>query len=457
MARKSQWAQFAENFESGYKMVSKVRQAYDTNQIMDDEKFLAEGGGGYNAETGAAYDGEDLEMQRYKALGDVATKYGDAAGGLSNRQALEGLRQSKRDNRIGEATEQNTIALKGLMVNQARANVASTQTNTAIADQELSDLRNSQEWRQYSQTEAYRADVAQSGYILQTADLKTQAGMEAYTTQIRNDYANQNTAKLEELKSLGFLNHAERFQNNEFETAEEAKDAYIQVVMQFDPFKAKELDSKYDAEEIGDIANMGAKYQAQINRMMQQSGGLKQFSNFIDKENGPDTGVVFTNGKEGVWSLTETDKDGAVINELFNVKSEAEARAAIQEISTYGNAAGYYEKVLSRKADKKNLELVEANIGRVNQVVSTAKIMEDLTKKQGELVVQQTAEIIAGLDLKRGLANNTKEKLMITETAEFLSKLLLMDVPDEERAAKVAAFVAELGANNDITVVPVAD
>lgn len=457
MARKSQWAQFAENFESGYKMVSKVRQAYDTNQIMDDEKFLAEGGGGYNAETGAAYDGEDLEMQRYKALGDVATKYGDAAGGLSNRQALEGLRQSKRDNRIGEATEQNTIALKGLMVNQARANVASTQTNTAIADQELSDLRNSQEWRQYSQTEAYRADVAQSGYILQTADLKTQAGMEAYTTQIRNDYANQNTAKLEELKSLGFLNHAERFQNNEFETAEEAKDAYIQVVMQFDPFKAKELDSKYDAEEIGDIANMGAKYQAQINRMMQQSGGLKQFSNFIDKENGPDTGVVFTNGKEGVWSLTETDKDGAVINELFNVKSEAEARAAIQEISTYGNAAGYYEKVLSRKADKKNLELVEANIGRVNQVVSTAKIMEDLTKKQGELVVQQTAEIIAGLDLKRGLGNNTKEKLMITETAEFLSKLLLMDVPDEERAAKVAAFVAELGANNDITVVPVAD
>ena len=456
MARKSQWAQFAENFESGYKMVSKVRQAYDTNQIMDDEKFLAEGGGGYNAETGAAYDGEDLEMQRYKALGDVATKYGDAAGGLSNRQALEGLRQSKRDNRIGEATEQNTIALKGLMVNQARANVASTQTNTAIADQELSDLRNSQEWRQYSQTEAYRADVAQSGYILQTADLKTQAGMEAYTTQIRNDYANQNTAKLEELKSLGFLNHAERFQNNEFETAEEAKDAYIQVVMQFDPFKAKELDSKYDAEEIGDIANMGAKYQAQINRMMQQSGGLKQFSNFIDKENGPDTGVVFTNGKEGVWSLTETDKDGAVINELFNVKSEAEARAAIQEISTYGNAAGYYEKVLSRKADKKNLELVEANIGRVNQVVSTAKIMEDLTKKQGELVVQQTAEIIAGLDLKRGLGNNTKEKLMITETAEFLSKLLLMDVPDEERAAKVAAFVAELGARN-ITVVPVAD
>ena len=454
MARKSQWAQFAENFESGYKMVSKVRQAYDTKQIMDDEKFLVEGGGGFNVDTGAAYEGDALEMERYKALGNVATKYGDAAGGLSNRTALEGLRTANRQNRIGDATEQNTIALKGLMVEQAKANVASTQVNTGIASEELSDKRHGRKWRQYSQSKAYEAAVAESDYILETADLKTQAGNAAYITKIQQSYAAGTTAETEQLSSLGFLNYAERFAAGEFATTEDASDAYLNVVMQFDPMKAKELHSKYTADEIGDIANTGAKYQARINRMIQQPNGIKQFSNFIDKENGDDTGVVFTNGTDGVWSLTETDKDGAVINELFNVKSEAEARSAIQEISTYGNATSYYEKVLSRKADTANLKLVEAKITQVDQVVSSSKVLEKLNTEQAKLVTQQTAEIVAKLDLKRGLGVDKKEKIIIQETAEFLSALMMMDLDPADRSAKVSAFVQELSQRN-ITVEPV--
>ena len=455
MARKSQWAQFAENFASGYKMAHKVRQAYDTNQIMDDEKFLADGGGGFNAETGEAYEGDALEMERYKALGNVATKYGDAAGGLSNRTALEGLRTANRQNRIGDATEQNTIALKGLMVQQAQADVASTTTDTGIANQELGDLRNSKKWRQYSQTKAYEAEVANSDYILQTADLRTQAGQAAYTAQIKRSYADGTTAETDQLSSLGFKDYAERYEAGEFKTTEEASDAYLNVVMQFDPIKAKELHSKYTANEIGDIANKGAMYQAKINRMIQQPNGLKQFSNFIDKENGDNTGVVFTNGTDGVWSLTETDKDGAVINELFNVKSEAEARSAIQEISTYGNATSYYEKVLSRKADTANLKLVEAKITQVDQVVSSSKVLEKLNTEQAKLVTQQTAEIVAKLDLKRGLGVDKKEKIIIQETAEFLSALMMMDLDPEERSAKVSSFVKELTQRKNITVEPV--
>ena len=113
MARKSQWAQFAENFESTYGIVNKVKQAYDTKQVMNDEKFMGAATDDKKAGAGFGLSGDALEKARYKALGDIATKYGDSAGGLANRTALADLNAKDRNNRIDANNEQYTTALRG--------------------------------------------------------------------------------------------------------------------------------------------------------------------------------------------------------------------------------------------------------------------------------------------------------------------------------------------------------
>jgi hypothetical protein len=70
MARKSPWQEFAENFQGVYGTFKQIGQDVETGRIMDDEKFTAEG------KAGADLSGGALEKARYKALGDIYTKYG---------------------------------------------------------------------------------------------------------------------------------------------------------------------------------------------------------------------------------------------------------------------------------------------------------------------------------------------------------------------------------------------
>jgi len=136
MARKSQWAQFAENFKSTYELVNDVKQGYDTKQIMDDEKFLAKDGKGFGLKDSA------LERARYKALGDIATKYGDSEGGLANRTALANLDSVDRQNRMDESTFAYRERIDGLLAEAAlRANTANTQSSTGLNNANSSKIR----------------------------------------------------------------------------------------------------------------------------------------------------------------------------------------------------------------------------------------------------------------------------------------------------------------------------
>ena len=107
MARKSGWQEFAENFQSTYGIVNKVKQGYDTKQVMNDEKFTGKDG------AGAGLKGSALEKARYKALGDIATKYGDTAGGLANRTALADLNAKDRENTINQSIMKELAYIRG--------------------------------------------------------------------------------------------------------------------------------------------------------------------------------------------------------------------------------------------------------------------------------------------------------------------------------------------------------
>ena len=139
MARKSQWAQFAENFESTYTLGNKLRQAYDTKQVMNDEKFLGAATDDKKAGAGFGLSGDALEKARYKALGDIATKYGDSAGGLANRTALADLNAKDRQNKMDENTFAYRERIEGLLAEKALKAKTGVDVSTAGLNNQKTD------------------------------------------------------------------------------------------------------------------------------------------------------------------------------------------------------------------------------------------------------------------------------------------------------------------------------
>ena len=131
MARKSGWQEFTDNFNSVYKGFTKIGQDWESADIMDDEKFMAKGGLGYNSKTGKALEGTALEKARYKALGDIATKYGNAKDGLEYRQQLSNLESSERENTINQSIMAELINQRGALTSQTmRSEIRNTDADT---------------------------------------------------------------------------------------------------------------------------------------------------------------------------------------------------------------------------------------------------------------------------------------------------------------------------------------
>ena len=135
MARKSGWQEFTENFNGVYDTFTKAAQGYETSRVMNDKKFTGEGG------LGAGLEGSALEEARYKALGDIQAKYGDAEGALAMRNSYQSLRNTTRENEIGDATQDDVIFQRGPGAsNEVRAR---TNASNASATSSLASARNS--------------------------------------------------------------------------------------------------------------------------------------------------------------------------------------------------------------------------------------------------------------------------------------------------------------------------
>ena len=133
MARKSPWQEFAENFDAVYGTFQKVGKNIETSRITGDE-FTEEGGLGFDESTGKALEGDALERARYKALGDIYTKYGEADKGLAIRQQLMNLEETRRANDIAAATLQEQIRQTGIL----KSNIMASQAN--VNNAKASDL-----------------------------------------------------------------------------------------------------------------------------------------------------------------------------------------------------------------------------------------------------------------------------------------------------------------------------
>ena len=127
MARKSGWQEFAENFNATFEIGNKIQQGIATSKVMNDEKFMAEGAAGYGLS------GNELEKARYKALGDIYTKYGDPEKGLGFRTQLANLEDKERQNLMDENTRIFREELLGKIArDQGLANVNQTNSTTNL-------------------------------------------------------------------------------------------------------------------------------------------------------------------------------------------------------------------------------------------------------------------------------------------------------------------------------------
>ena len=142
MARKSPWQEFAENFDAVYGTFQKIGTNIETSRIMDDEKFAAKGGLGWDAKAGKALEGNALETARYKALGDIYTKYGDAEKGLQVRQQLANLEEQKRSNELNSAIFNNQVKLLGeLAVKREESEIGLNQSQIVLNQENAAKIK----------------------------------------------------------------------------------------------------------------------------------------------------------------------------------------------------------------------------------------------------------------------------------------------------------------------------
>jgi hypothetical protein len=570
MARKSGWQEFAENFNATFEIGNKIQQGIATRGVMNDEKFMAEGAAGYGLS------GNELEKARYKALGDIYTKYGDPEKGLGFRTQLANLESADRENSINnrileelvkqrgslktqemegnnantvanagltnakttlqtgltplqiEAAKQNNIAaaftnkknnlmldgdleaqrlalenaglgndtsrfnldaarqklpgqlkklnadirstIAGANLNETSANRINALLNGEIAlnaanvdsviagtglkgaqAEELRALLAGKIELQGLNAEAKRGEIAENklkyDIAYKTADGQVSAMNAQYAGQVAEAKKNGSAAQLEQLSTDAFSDFAINQKNGMYKTDKESTDAYMEIVKMFDPAKAADLAQKYNENEIQKIATDGALYQAEVSAYVQK-GDLEGIRKFFDDQNGTATGVKLDRGEDGSYRMYEVDDDGNQVSLIMEAPDKTEALSRLEQLTTYGNAANFSEKLFARRKDEAAMKNTEANTEFTLENLKLLSGRDDLTKAQ-TAQANATARKIRS-ELRRlndgttaGLAKDAADQKAIDQ---FIREVTIASLFDPDKV-DIPTLVAEFRAN----------
>jgi len=294
MARKSPWQEFAENFDAVYGTFQKIGTNIETSRIMDDERFTAKGGLGWDAKAGKALEGNALETARYKALGDIYTKYGDAEKGLQVRQQLANLEEQKRSNDLSAAIFNNQVELLGkLAVREKESEIGLNQSRIKQLDAQTQEIVG---------TLPYDIEL-----IRQTAK---QAGYEASDAGIQN-WINDSTKGLNRDAQISELTKKIELNKGIIEAA--GDDSYVASIIA----DQEKIISSAEKEKI-ELANLDAELKSkialtgeQINQVKAVTQGLiNDNTNFQEKF---DAEIALLKAKEG---LTANNAEEQAIRNL---------------------------------------------------------------------------------------------------------------------------------------------
>ena len=251
-----------------------------------------------------------------------------------------------------------------------------------------------------------------------TADGQVSAMNAQYAGQVAEAKKNGSAAQLEQLSTDAFSDFAINQKNGMYKTDKESTDAYMEIVKMFDPAKAADLAQKYNENEIQKIATDGALYQAEVSAYVQK-GDLEGIRKFFDDQNGTATGVKLDDGEggNGPYRMYEVDDDGNQVSLIMEAPDKTEALARLEQLTTYGNAANFSEKLFARRKDEAAMKNTQANTEFTLENLKSLSGRNDLTKAQTDLANARAREIRAALaaaadGTTAGLAKDAATKKM---------------------------------------------
>ena len=442
MARKSPWQEFAENFQGVYGTFQKIGQDVETGRIMDDEKFTAEG------KAGAGLSGGALEKARYKALGDIYTKYGNAKDGLAVRTQLADLESKDRENTINQGIMKELAYLRGQgAVRNLDANSFASEgagANSYSSANDRAATLNARLLRMQADTQdvlsgTTERDALLDGKVLQQA--ATLASTNAQTDQtdantagqVLENEADQAVADIRTLET-GFLtqiNDPKFRADNNIETEEDAQAALIGLYKSSNiPIERQmAVETALTKHGIGQLQNVAVET-AQAAKNELQKGGLAGVIEWFD---GVDDGTktqIDTRVVDGVHELFRFSGTGSNRTEtvLHSGASEAELEAKLMgQITDPGSGLEIAASILDMRSTAATIDNKDA------QTLFTVENTKGLagnrayTKAQLDLANVKAREIRAEIRQKYTAAG--KAELELQRDQKALDKFLTENLP----------------------------
>jgi len=282
-----------------------------------------------------------------------------------------------------------------------------------------------------------------------TADGQVSAMNAKYGSDVAIAKNDGSVAQLEQLSTDAFSDFAINQKNGMYKTDKESTDAYMEIVKMFDPAKAADLAQKYNENEIQKIATDGALYQAEVSAYVQR-GDLEGIRSFFDDQNGTATGVKLDDGEggNGPYKMYEVDDDGNQVSLIMEAPDKTEALARLEQLTTYGNAANFSEKLFARRKDEAAMENTEANTEFTLENLRSLSGRRDLTEAQASQA-NATAQKIRS-ELRRlndgttaGLAKDSADQKAIDQ---FIREVTIASLFEPDRV-DVPTLVADFMKN----------
>ena len=352
MARKNQWQQFADNFDSVYGTMNTMFSDIEEGKIMREEVVEQQAGigPGPQSQYKATYGGQTYNKQitpemlkglRNQRLIDNMAKWGDTEGAmkmqldqatLRNQNAAADLAEGQLADRIKGSGLQNDALLASIGLTNAQ--IAESKTLLPLKRDEYIQkiIADKSDNRVKVGTEASR--IAESGSTASTAKSTAEvAAMEAenfaetqylrvksektgFIADIQANQAREVGAKValsENNQKLAvndmMTDFSKRAKNNEFKDAQAAQDWIVGQMGDINPSLALDLKDNYNSHEMAALTHSSTMFKASAMDAYTK-GGVEGLSDAIDKLNGVDNTEIEYNDKNDdvtIWAVDDSE------------------------------------------------------------------------------------------------------------------------------------------------------
>jgi len=406
------WKEFANNFNSVYGAFNNTFKNMKAGEISEwevEDELDADGVATGNKLFGGQvlptnYTQADLDERQYRALSDVYTKFGDAAGGLKMRLDANKLRNEQSKTRVQENTEGNQVTLSGLEVDEKKVDIENKEKDLETKDKNIKLT----DEKIIGQQEANQAAMMKNEFAAMKLD-QDKLQNEALTTYQLN------------------------VKEGMYENDEEAYKDFIRMQKEINPEVGAAMEAKYDKQDIQKILNNSTKTAAEINDSLingyDGKSGIDAAMAYIDKKNGLDIGVELIERDGGGMAIVATGADGQVLDVIAEGRDANDLKSGLFYYSTPGGSVKLEEQIYSFQ--KTESEIKKNNKGLSNNDTFNQKIVqtvapyatnaEDLNQK-----VNDAVNVYKGLG---GTGNNSSD----TGYVEIAPGVKVKKKQDEEK------------------------